>query len=137
MLNLNLLRTFITVIEKGTLSAAAQKLGLRQPTISLQIQNLEVSIGVKLLTRKGKSVELTPEGEIVLRRATQPIATCQKMEAELFEELQRGKIQIRVGAGPIMTDHILPHVVALFQQSHPGIEVVVEPTETAAIIKAS
>jgi DNA-binding transcriptional LysR family regulator len=135
MLNLNLLRTFIVVVEQGTLSAAAQKLHLRQPTITLQIQNLEESIGVKLLTRKGKGVELTPEGEIVLRKAVQLITSCQKLEAELFEELQRGKVQIRVGAGPMMTDHILPHVVARFQQTHPGIEVMVEPTETASIIK--
>jgi DNA-binding transcriptional LysR family regulator len=135
MLNLNLLRTFITVVEEGTLSAAAEKLGLRQPTISLQLQNLEESIGVKLLARRGKGVELTPEGELVLRKAIELITSCERMETEIFEELQQGKVQIRVGAGPIMTDHIFPHVVARFQQAHPGIEVVVEPTETAAIIK--
>ena len=135
MLNLNLLRTFITVVEEGTLSAAAEKLGLRQPTISLQIQSLEEAIGAKLLARKGKGAELTAEGKIVLRKARELLASCDKVEAELFEELQRGKVHIRIGAGPIMTDHILPHVVACFQRIQPGIEVVVEPTETASIIK--
>jgi len=54
---------------------------------------------------------------------------------EIFEELHRTKLQIRVGAGPIMTDHLLSHIVARFQQIHPGIDVLVEPTETASIIK--
>ena len=135
MLNLNLLKTFIAVVEAGTLSATAEKLGLRQPTISLQIQNLEDSLGVKLLTRRGKAAGLTPEGEMVLRKAIQLVASCEKMETELFEELQRGKVQILVGAGPIMTDHVLPHVVARFQQTYPDIRIVVEPTETASIIK--
>jgi len=135
MLNLNLLRTFITVVEHGTLSAAAEKLGLRQPTITLHIQNLEDSLAVKLLDRRGKGVELTPEGEIVIRKARELLAFCDNVEAEVFEELHRTKLKIRVGAGPIMTDHVLPHIVARFQQIHPGIDVLIEPTETSSIIK--
>jgi DNA-binding transcriptional LysR family regulator len=135
MLNLNLLKTFITVVEQGTLSAAAEKLGLRQPTITLHIQNLEDVFAVKLLDRRGKGVELTPEGTIVIRKAKELLAFCRNMEEEVFEELYRNKLQIRVGAGPIMTDHLLPHIVALFQQIHPGIEVLIDPTETSSIIK--
>ena len=135
MLNLHLLRTLIAVEEEGTLSAAADKLDLRQPTISLHIQNLEDAIGAKVLARRGKGMELTPEGEIVLRKGRELIAYCEKVEAEIFDELQRTKVHIRVGAGPIMTDHVLPHIVARFQQLHPGIEVLIEPTETASILK--
>jgi DNA-binding transcriptional LysR family regulator len=135
MLNLNLLKTFITVVEQGTLSAAAEKLGLRQPTITLHIQNLEDVFAVKLLDRKGKGVELTPEGTIVIRKAKELLTFCDHMEAAVFEELYRNKRQIRVGAGPIMTDHLLPRIVARFQQTHPGIEVLIEPTETSSTIK--
>jgi DNA-binding transcriptional LysR family regulator len=135
MLNLNLLRTFITVVDRGTLSAAAHKLGLRQPTITLHIQNLEDSIGVKLLTRRGKGVELTREGEIVVRKARELLAFCDDLEEEVFAELYRTKRQIRIGAGPIMTDHLLPHIAARFQQLDPGIDVLMEPAETAAIVK--
>jgi DNA-binding transcriptional LysR family regulator len=135
MLNLNLLRTLIAVEEEGTLSAAADRLDLRQPTISLHIQNLEDAIGAKVLARRGKGMELTSEGKIVLRKARELIAFCEQIETEMFDELQQTKLQIRVGAGPIMTDHVLPHIVARFQQLHPAIEVLIEPTETALILK--
>jgi len=136
MLNLNLLRTFMTVLEEGTLSAAADKLGLRQPTVSVHIQSLEDSIAGKLFDRRGKGVELTAEGAVVRRKAKELLAFYDKVEMELFAELQRSKSQIRVGAGPIMADHILPHIVARFQQKHPGIDIIVEPSETVSIVKA-
>lgn len=135
MLNLNLLKTLLAIVDVGTFSAAAEKLGLRQPTISLQIRNLEDSLAVKILMRRGKGVEVTPEGEIIVRKGRELIAFCDKVEAEIFAELQRRKQQIRVGAGPIMTDHVIPHIVARFQQKHPGFDVQVEPAETAAIVK--
>lgn len=135
MLNLNLLKTFITVVEQGTLSAAAEKLGLSQPTVTLHIQNLEDSLAVKLLERRGKGAELTQEGEIVVRKARELLAFCDNLEEEVFAELYRTKRQIRVGAGPMMADHVLPHIVARFQKAHPGIDVMIEPNETSSIIK--
>jgi len=135
MLNLNLLKTFITVVEQGTLSAAAEKLGLSQPTVTLHVHNLEDSLAVKLLERRGKRVELTQEGEIVIRKARELLAFCDNLEGEVFEELHRTKRKIRVGAGPMMTDHVLPHIVARFQKAHPGIDVLIEPNETSSIIK--
>jgi DNA-binding transcriptional LysR family regulator len=80
-------------------------------------------------------VELTPEGKIVICKARELLAFCDNAEAEVFEELHRTKRRIRVGAGPIMTDHVLPHIVARFQQIYPGIDVLIEPTETSSIIK--
>lgn len=135
MLNPNLFKTFLCAVEEGSLSAAAERLDLRQPTISIQVQSLEEYIGAKLLVRKGKGMGLTPEGEVVVRKGRELLNYLERLEGDMLQEIAGMKSQIRIGAGPIMTDHLLPHVVAQFRTDYPDMDVMVEPNETEEIIK--
>lgn len=56
MLNLDHLRTYALIIETGSFSGAAERLGLSQPAVSLQIRQLEQRLGLRLVERVGKSV---------------------------------------------------------------------------------
>ena len=58
----NLAKTFLAVVDEGSLSAAARALGQTQPTVSRQITALERSLGITLFERSGRSVFLTPSG---------------------------------------------------------------------------
>jgi DNA-binding transcriptional LysR family regulator len=66
-LNLDQLRTFGLVIETGGFSAAADRLGLSQPAVSLQIRQLERRLAVRLVERVGKRAQATPAGMELLR----------------------------------------------------------------------
>lgn len=135
MLNLNQIKTFITVIEEGSLSAAADKLKLTQPAVSLHIQNMEDYFGVNLLNRRGREMELTPVGETLFREGKNLISTYDKIENDIFSEIFRSKNRIMIGAGPIMTDYVIPHMMGFFKKNHPGIDLVAEPMETDNIVK--
>jgi DNA-binding transcriptional LysR family regulator len=68
-LDLDLVRTFATIANLGSFTRAASRLGRQQSTISLQVQRLEETLGLKLLTRTPRSVALTSDGESFLQSA--------------------------------------------------------------------
>ena len=68
-MNLEHYRNFITIVETGTISGAAEKLHIAQPALSNQIKNLEREYGAPLLTRGSRRVELTDAGRIMYSRA--------------------------------------------------------------------
>lgn len=74
------LNTFIQVTELGSFSRAAEKLGYSQPTVSVQIRQLEETLDVKLFDRIGHSVRLTDKGREILRYAQNICHMCQQME---------------------------------------------------------
>lgn len=135
MLNINQIKTFVTAVEEGSLSAAAEKLKLTQPAVSLHIQNIEDYFGVSLLNRKGREMDLTPVGETLFREGKKFILAHDKIENDIFAEIFRSKNQIVIGAGPIMTDYIIPHMMGFFRKIHPETELVVEPMKTDNIVR--
>ena len=68
-MKLNSLRDFLAVAERGSLRAAARQLGVAQPAITRNIQELEKELGVVLFERQARGVTLSPMGEVFLRRA--------------------------------------------------------------------
>jgi len=135
MLNINQIKTFVTVVEEGSLSAAADRLNLTQPAVSLHIQNVEDYFGVNLLNRRNRDMDLTPVGEALFREGKKLIDFHDRIENEIFTEIFRSKLKISIGAGPIMTDYVVPHMMGFFRKRQPGIELAVEPMETDNIVK--
>jgi LysR family transcriptional regulator, nitrogen assimilation regulatory protein len=68
-MNLRQLRYFVSIAELGSISAASQRLGVAQPSLSQTIRQLEVELGVELLVRSPRGVGLTESGEVLLDRA--------------------------------------------------------------------
>lgn len=75
MLNTQHLITFRTLVETGSFTQTARKLGLTQPAVSQHIQKLEKGLGEPLLIRHGRSTELTEAGE-VLYKHVQDLGNC-------------------------------------------------------------
>ncbi len=69
------LGVFASVVEQGSFTAAAEILGTAQPWVSVQVQQLEQSLGVPLLVRESRTVKLTPEGEVIFPMAQRMMAT--------------------------------------------------------------
>src|SRR5881396_228164 len=76
------LAAFCAVVERKSFSQAAEKLGVTQPAVSLQVRSLEERIGQKLLDRSGRRVEPTEAGLRLYRSAQRMLA----LEEQLFEE---------------------------------------------------
>jgi DNA-binding transcriptional LysR family regulator len=122
-MNLGHLRTFVAIVDAGGVHRAAARLHLSQPAVSRQIQALESDLGVPLFDRIGRRVQLTSEGEDLLRRGRRLLA-----EAESFTEragaLKRGETGIlRLGATPQIIESPLADFLNRFRDLYPGVEV--------------
>jgi DNA-binding transcriptional LysR family regulator len=78
-----LMETFVRIVDAGTLSAAAAQMGTTQPTVSRRLQALERSLGVRLLRRSTHSMTLTEDGQRCLERARELLANWHAFEADL------------------------------------------------------
>ena len=122
--HLKQLRAFCTAAKTGSISQAAERLFLSQPTVSLQIQALERDMKVVLFERRGPKIVLTPEG-VVLNQIAQPLVDgIESLEESFhahFGRLDSGELNI--AAGESTTLYILPEYVKRFSSRYPGIKI--------------
>ena len=85
------LRYFVTVAETGHMTRAAERLGIQQPPLSLQIRALEQQLGVRLLRRHPKGVDLTEEGQAFLGEARRLLADAEALQQRMAR-MARGEL---------------------------------------------
>ncbi|KYH31247.1 selenium metabolism-associated LysR family transcriptional regulator [Neomoorella mulderi] len=134
-MNLNYWLTFITTVEKGTLSAAAEELHLTQPGVSKQLQALEDYYGLRLLERRGREVRLTAAGKICYRHAKAIARHLEQTQRELAELAQLVKGRLLLGASTTPGQYILPRLIGGFRREYPRVEVVVEIADSQEVIR--
>jgi DNA-binding transcriptional LysR family regulator len=118
------LRAFCATAHCGSISKAAEKLFLSQPSISLQIQALERELDTTLFERRGPNIRLTPEGKTLLEISlplVQGIDSLTDTFTERSGNLEQGELNIAAGESTIL--YILPEVIAGFSQKFPGIRI--------------
>ncbi|WCM86263.1 LysR family transcriptional regulator [Acidovorax sp. NCPPB 3576] len=95
---IELMQTFVRIVEAGNLSAAAQQLGTSQPTVSRRLQALERSLGLKLLQRSTHVMKLTEDGERCFAHAKALLDDWRAMEADLrgAHDAPRGTLRVLV-----------------------------------------
>ncbi len=120
------LRTFKTVADVASFSLAAQRLKLSQPSVSYQVKELEETLGLPLLDRLGKRVQLTEAGTILYGYARRMLDTLDEVSVELEEMrgIQRGSL--RVGASTTVGIYLLPAALGAFKKLHPGLVISLE-----------
>lgn len=122
-MNLRHLRAFATIAATGGFGRAADRLHLSQPALSRRIHALEAELGVPLFDRIGRRVELTSEGEDLLRRSQRLLADADSL-GERARSLKAGDTGIlRVGATPQVIENLLADFVTRYRRRHPGVEV--------------
>src|SRR4051794_34467617 len=95
------LAAFVAVVEKKSFSQAAERLGVTQPAVSLQIQALEKRLGVQLVDRSGRRVEPTQAGQRPYRNAQRVLAAEEQLYAELAEsERITGRLELGATTRP-------------------------------------
>jgi DNA-binding transcriptional LysR family regulator len=118
---LRALETFCAAVQTGSLSLAAARLHLTQPAASKQIRVLEAELGVQLLVRGARGVELTPVGRQVYRMARRTVAAAEgcRRAASSWKDQEHGRLV--VAAGLTLTLFTLPPVIQAFRARVPGV----------------
>jgi DNA-binding transcriptional LysR family regulator len=131
------LAAFCAVVELKSFSQAAERLGVTQPAVSLQVRSLEERLGQQLLDRSGRRVEPTEAGERFYRGAQRMLA----LEQQLVDEVAggangalRGELAIGAATGPGAT--IVPALLCEFHLEHPDVRVELTISDTQAVVEA-
>ena len=122
-MKLSQIRSFVAVARCGKFSQAAIELDLTQPTVSHAIATLESDLGVQLLFRGQKGVNLTPAGESVLAHCDRILASVEDIqrEANRYKSLDGGKVRISAFRGA--ASQLLPKIRAYFKTKYPQIDI--------------
>ena len=120
----DLLRAFVTVIDLGSYTRAADALGRTQPAVSLQIRRLEELLRTKLLRTDGRQVRVTEAGVSLGPYARQMLRLNDDIVAHFVNELLSG--WIRVGVPTDFSNTFLLNAITRFAASHPDVRVEVE-----------
>lgn len=128
------LTTFVQVAELGNFSRAAEKLGYSQPTVSVQIRQLEEELGFRLFDRIGHAVRLTDKGREALVYAQQVCLLCQQMSLDDPENKDQETL-IRVATADSLSASLLHDCFPLIQQKHPGIHMVLTTAGTGDLFR--
>lgn len=117
------LRLFLAIAREGTLSAAARKLALTQPTMGRRLRTLEAAVGHKLFQRTGAGFVLTDEGSTLLGHAERMEDEALAIERRLSGQTHQLEGTLRITSSDWFGTHVLTPVLAEFSVRHPQITI--------------
>jgi DNA-binding transcriptional LysR family regulator len=117
------LRYFLAVAENSNVSRAAERLGVRQPTLSLALQRLEHSVGAKLLERSKSGVRLTPAGRVLQGRARELLEVWESARAGVRKSLDEVAGRYVLGCHPSVALYSLPAVLDKVLRERTALEI--------------
>jgi DNA-binding transcriptional LysR family regulator len=118
------LRAIDNIRKTGSISITAQQLGLTQSAISRSIATLEEHLGVPLLNRGRRPLDLTSEGELVAQSATRIEQELEVLQSQLDDRKRHRSGRVTIGSfGASASSRLLPHLLQRFHHKHPGIAV--------------
>lgn len=130
------LAAFCAVVERRSFSQAAERLGVTQPAVSLQVRSLEKRLGAQLLDRSGRRIEPTEAGWRLYRGAQRLLA----LEEHLLDEVASegagalaGELSIGASTGPAAI--AVPLLLCEFQRANPEVRVALEVHDTQTVIE--
>lgn len=124
----NQMRALLTTVEAGSLSAAARRLGLAQPTLGRQVAALEESLGLVIFERVGRSLVLTEAGQQLVADLRDMGAAAQRVMLSAAAQSQSVEGVVRITTADIYAGHVLPPLLDRIRREAPGIRLEVLAT---------
>jgi DNA-binding transcriptional LysR family regulator len=120
-LDIRTLRALVSVVDTGSITETARRLGRTQPAISLQIQRLEEITGKVLFRNEGRRLQLTSDGDMVLAYAKSIL----RLHDELLSRLSSPEVQghVVLGVPDLYAAYMLPSVLSVFREAFPRIQI--------------
>jgi LysR family transcriptional activator of glutamate synthase operon len=113
---------FVKVAKKEHVTQAAEELHVAQSAVSRQIHQLEEELGAKLFLQKGRNLQLTPVGQLFLKRAEVILSDLERAVLEVHEFLDPEKGEIRLGFPHSLGISLIPEVVSAFHKKYPNVK---------------
>jgi DNA-binding transcriptional LysR family regulator len=118
-----LVQSFLAVLDAGSLSGAAKKLGAQQPTLSRQIASLEAQLGAPLFERTGRGVAPTALALAIADDAHAMQRGAEQLQQRLAHQRIRTSGTVRITTSQVAASYLMPPVLAALQAAEPGIAV--------------
>lgn len=137
-MELHQLRYFVAAAETLSVTRAAERCKVAQPSLSQQISRLERTLGTRLFDRLGRGIALTDSGRALLPRARRILAEVRDTESNLRREVEEGAggaAVLSVGAIPTMAPYLLPGAVRNLRTDHPSCEPMIRESFTESLIQ--
>ncbi len=117
------LEYFVEVARSLSFTKASRNLHISQPSISKMVKILEDELGVQLLYRSSRQIELTDAGRAVLGKAQEILASFQNLTSELDDVIEMKKGIIRIGIPPIVGASFFPKIIGEFKKEYPLVDI--------------
>jgi DNA-binding transcriptional LysR family regulator len=130
------LAAFCAVVDRRSFSQAAERLGVTQPAVSLQVRALEKRLGTQLLDRSGRRVEPTEAGWRLYRGAQKLLALEEQIESDVASTVEgelRGTLVLGASTGPAAI--VVPLLLGEFQRQNPGVHVSLTVSDTHTVVE--
>ena len=129
------MRLLVEIDRQGSLSAAAEAIGIGQPSASQHLRLLEAAAGQRLVERHGRGSRLTEAGSLLARHAAQALAVLDRADHDLaaLDGLETGTVHVGASTAPGV--YLLPDTLACFTRDHPGVTVEVEIASSGEILR--
>ena len=134
-LNWNLLHTFLVIVEERSLTRAADRLFMRQPSVSAALQRLEETLGNQLIHRDSRSFVLTKQGELLYKECVDIYRSVARIGEKLSVEHDELTGLVRI---MIITHAVLPvldRTLALFNRQHPSVNIRIDVATSQDIVR--
>lgn len=133
--DLRLIRYFVAVGLEANVTRAAARLHISQPSLSAAIKQLEAQLGVALLQRSGRRIELTPAGELLLRRGRELLAHGDAVVAEVSQRAAATSGRIRLGLTPTARYGVGPALMSACAKDAPAVMIYSSEDTTGALLR--
>ncbi len=128
------LNTFVTVVEQGSMAAAARVLNITPAAVAQQIRTVERELGTSLIARVGRTVSMTEEGARILQRARELLRGVADLRSIANDSAVSGELHL--GACPTALAGMLPDILARMVEQFPEINVFIRPGYSAELYRA-
>ncbi|GAB3056172.1 LysR substrate-binding domain-containing protein [Stenotrophomonas tumulicola] len=128
------LNTFVTVVDRGSMAAAARSLHITPAAVAQQIRTLERELGAPLIARSGRTVSVTEDGARILQRARDLLRSVADLRSVANENDLAG--ELRLGACPTALAGLLPDILSRMVATFPQINVFIKPGYSADLYRA-
>jgi DNA-binding transcriptional LysR family regulator len=133
-LDLRQIRAFATVAQLGSFTGAAKRLHVSQPALTVQIRNLEESLGVRLFDRNTRTVSLTRMGRELLPALERILRDLDAVVAEARDVAAQRHGTVRLAVLPSFASGVLPEIIARFREEHPKISFVIHDVIASGVV---
>jgi DNA-binding transcriptional LysR family regulator len=133
--DLRLIRYFVTVAEERNVTRAAERLNISQPSLSAAIQQLERQLGVELLARVGRRIEITPAGEMLRERGRVLLEQAESTVEAVRERHQAGAGRLALGVSPTARFGIAQQLLVACTTEVPAVMLYTTDDTTGALLR--